>query len=136
MNNEQQHSYAASEQSAESATGGASPLSRRKMLATIGVAGAAIATGGWLGGGLAASASVQGAVYGDGSCCEPAALTVAELRTMAGPAPARVRVLGYYAANDGGGGLFYWDAASSAADNGGTVIQPTGVASGRWIRLV
>ncbi|GBF72490.1 hypothetical protein PA598K_00745 [Paenibacillus sp. 598K] len=33
-----------------------------------------------------------------------------------------------------GGGCFIWSAASTAADDGGLVIQATGVAIGRWIR--
>lgn len=52
-------------------------------------------------------------------------------------------VQGYYAdgtagannAGDGGGGWFYWDSASVAADNGGTVIQATAIATGRWLRV-
>lgn len=43
---------------------------------------------------------------------------------------------GYYAEGDGGGGLFFWNATSVLADNGGTVIQATGVVTGRWIRLL
>lgn len=44
-----------------------------------------------------------------------------------------VNVVGYYAANDGGGGLYVWNSTSTATDNGGTVIQATGVATGRWL---
>jgi len=43
---------------------------------------------------------------------------------------------GFYAASDWGEGHFDWNAASSVADDGGTVIAPTGVATGRWIRRV
>lgn len=46
----------------------------------------------------------------------------------------RVDVLGYYTKGDGGGGIFYWDATSTEADNGGTIIQATGIATGRWKR--
>lgn len=46
----------------------------------------------------------------------------------------RVDVLGYYAKGDGGGGIFYWDSTSTEADNGGTIIQATGIATGRWKR--
>ena len=46
-----------------------------------------------------------------------------------------VNVLGYYAKGDGGGGLFYWDATSTQADNGGTIIQATAIATGRWKRV-
>jgi hypothetical protein len=45
-------------------------------------------------------------------------------------------LLGYYTAGDGGGGDFYWNSASTATDNGGTIIQVTGVTTGRWIRLI
>lgn len=46
-----------------------------------------------------------------------------------------IEVLGYYEAGDGGGGTFYWDATSTEADNGGTIIQATGVTTGRWKRV-
>lgn len=44
-------------------------------------------------------------------------------------------VLGYYTKGDGGGGLFYWDSTSTETDNGGTIIQATGVTTGRWQRI-
>lgn len=44
-----------------------------------------------------------------------------------------VQVNGYYVSNDGGGGVYIWNASSTTSDNGGTVIQSTGVATGRWI---
>ncbi len=44
----------------------------------------------------------------------------------------RVDVLGYYTKGDGGGGTFYWDSTSTEADNGGTIIQATGITTGRW----
>ena len=44
-------------------------------------------------------------------------------------------VNGYYTAGDGGGGEFYWDATSTDTDNGGTIIQATGITTGRWKRL-
>lgn len=44
-------------------------------------------------------------------------------------------VNGYYTAGDGGGGEFYWDATSTETDNGGTIIQATGIVTGRWKRL-
>lgn len=47
----------------------------------------------------------------------------------------RVDVLGYYTKGDGGGGTFYWDSTSTEADNGGTIIQATGVTTGRWKRV-
>ena len=47
-----------------------------------------------------------------------------------------VNVLGYNAAGDDGGGTFIWNSTSTTADNGGTVIQATGVVTGRWIRII
>lgn len=44
-------------------------------------------------------------------------------------------LLGYYNYADGGEGNFYWNSTSTATDNGGTIIQVTGVSTGRWIRL-
>ena len=46
----------------------------------------------------------------------------------------RVDVLGYYTKGDGGGGIFYWDSTSIETDNGGTIIQSTGITTGRWKR--
>jgi hypothetical protein len=46
-----------------------------------------------------------------------------------------LNVLGYHSEGDGGGGQFYWDSESIEADNGGTIIQATGVATGRWKRV-
>jgi|GEM_PF-5815061 len=43
-------------------------------------------------------------------------------------------VSGYYSLGDGGGGNFFWDGASTETDNGGTIIEPTGGGTGRWIR--
>lgn len=47
----------------------------------------------------------------------------------------RVDVLGYSYIGDGGGGIFYWDSDSIEPDNGGTIIQATGISTGRWKRL-
>jgi len=59
--------------------------------------------------------------------------SIAELRLTSGANEA-VELLGYYTKGDGGGGTFYWDATSTDTDNGGTIIQATGVVDGRWIR--
>lgn len=58
--------------------------------------------------------------------------TIAVLKTITGT---NAEVLGYHTAGDGGGGLFYWDSASTEADNGGTIIQATGLTTGRWKRV-
>ena len=44
-----------------------------------------------------------------------------------------VNTSGYYQAGDGGGGSYIYDAQSTLADNGGTVIKPAGVPSGRYL---
>lgn len=63
-------------------------------------------------------------------------ISIASLRATSGAGidNSTVDLLGYYASGDGGGGKFYWDATSIEADNGGTVIQVTGVVNGRWKR--
>ncbi len=43
-------------------------------------------------------------------------------------------VLGYYAPGDKGGGDFYWDDTSIEDENGGTIFEVTGTATGRWKR--
>lgn len=48
----------------------------------------------------------------------------------------RVDILGYYTKGDGGGGTFYWDSTSTETDNAGTIIQATGMTTGRWKRVV
>ncbi len=61
---------------------------------------------------------------------------VASLRALAPCQYARVSLDGYTHAHDGGGGMFVWDSSASSADNGGSIIQPTGLSgNGRWIRL-
>lgn len=62
-----------------------------------------------------------------------AALRALNVTTPALVNGASIQVSGYYAANDGGGGTYVWNSTSTAADNGGTVIQVTGVATGRWL---
>lgn len=42
---------------------------------------------------------------------------------------------GYWARGDNGGGQYWWDSASTATHDGGLVIAPTGVATGRWKRI-
>lgn len=62
-------------------------------------------------------------------------INIAELKQRVGVANSNISLLGYYSAGDGGGGEFYWDSTSTETDNGGTVIQVTGVATGRWKRI-
>lgn len=62
---------------------------------------------------------------------------IALLRTTAGTSPNEFcDILGYTTPGDGGGGHFYWDSTSITADNGGTIIAVTGVATGRWKRVL
>lgn len=58
--------------------------------------------------------------------------TIADLRAIRN---ANAEVLGYHTAGDGGGGLFYWDNTSIENDNDGTIIQATGITTGRWKRV-
>ena len=44
-------------------------------------------------------------------------------------------VTGVSAEGDGAGGTFWWDAASTLPDDGISVIQVTGVAVGRWVKI-
>lgn len=61
--------------------------------------------------------------------------SIAELKLMDGSTVNKLEVLGYYAKGDGGGGTFYWDSTSIESDNSGTIIQATGVTTGRWKRV-
>jgi len=63
-----------------------------------------------------------------------AALKAASVSGVVSGDPIMVR--GYYADADGGGGLFLWNASSTATANDGTIVQVTGVTTGRWIRFV
>lgn len=65
------------------------------------------------------------------NCTNIAALKLIEGETDGQP----MQLKGYYTAGDGGGGEFYWDATSTETDNGGTIIQATGITTGRWKRL-
>lgn len=62
--------------------------------------------------------------------------TISSLRALSAPPDAAAySVLGYYTNGDGGGGLFYWNATDTRADDGGTIIAPNGVSTGRWNRV-
>lgn len=60
--------------------------------------------------------------------------SISQLKNYKGRPGEGVDVLGYYEKGDGGGGLFYWDSASTEVDNGGTIIEATGISTGRWKR--
>lgn len=121
--------------------------SRRKVLASLGLAGAAVAAGKWANPTLAES--VHTSVYGGpaAECCPSAPCgdavrsvdTIAELLAWPISSPpidgCTVEALGYAVIGDGGGGLLFWDEDSAAPDNGGTVFQPFGLTGpGRWRR--
>ncbi|MBO9607853.1 MAG: hypothetical protein J7639_17960 [Paenibacillaceae bacterium] len=100
-----------------------SMISRRKLLASIGMAGVAAAAGTLLPQRLGAvqAKSVTETVYGDPELEEPCMLetvkifdTVADLRTSACTPNELVEVLGYHMPNDGGGGTFIWRTSSDS----------------------
>ncbi|NRA31001.1 MAG: hypothetical protein HRU11_12170 [Parvularculaceae bacterium] len=60
--------------------------------------------------------------------------SIADLRLQSTVSTGAVaQVLRYYTDQDGGGGFYQWDATSTATDDGGSVIQASGVATGRWL---
>lgn len=62
--------------------------------------------------------------------------SMAALRLVSGAEDGQTIALsGYSSENDGGGGIFVWNATSTTADDGGTIIAPTGVGTGRWYRV-
>jgi hypothetical protein len=62
-------------------------------------------------------------------------LKESKYRTKDANAKIWVNLRGYYSNGDGGGGWFYWDDTTTATDNGGTIIQVTGISTGRWRRF-
>lgn len=63
---------------------------------------------------------------------------IAALRNVTGVGVSNYQAIivdGYTTAGDGGGGTFWWNSTSTVADNGGTIIAPTGVSTGRWYRI-
>lgn len=63
--------------------------------------------------------------------------TMAALKLVTGTATGkRAYIREYNVGTSLGSGWFTWDAASTVADDGGVVIQVTGVATGRWVREV
>ncbi|MEF3312391.1 glycosyl hydrolase family 28-related protein [Paenibacillus sp. GYB004] len=114
-------------------------LSRRAMLSSLGLAGAALAVGGVVGGTtstvLGAGATVTNQVYGCGAqgpngldCC--LSVTIGELRSTIVPEEGRV----YYVTDDKRAGPFvYVPGDTASADNGGTVLVSS--AGARFKRL-
>lgn len=60
--------------------------------------------------------------------------TISDLKSFTGAEDSCV-VQGYYSPGDQGGGNFYWDSASTETANDGTIVQATGVSTGRWKRI-
>lgn len=99
-------------------------ISRRKLLASIGMAGAAAAAGNLLLSDKAGSvyADVVGSVYGEAAseCC--ATVTIAEIRAMSAAYPDIL----YFVEDPGQEGWFRYDPLDSTmADNTGTVLVST-----------
>jgi hypothetical protein len=42
---------------------------------------------------------------------------------------------GFAAQGDGGEGIFFWKSTDTRPDNGGTILQVTGISTGRWNRM-
>ena len=59
--------------------------------------------------------------------------TIATLRTRVGSGNQSVFVLGNSSIGDGGAGIYYWNSTSTGTDDGLTIIQVTGVSTGRWL---
>lgn len=92
-------------------------LSRRKVLASLGVAGAAMAAGSLLPGGPRVFAEEM-----EESECQFVATTIAGLRTETSPNPGFV----YYVMDSGQEGYYYYDSLDTVStDNTGTVVVST-----------
>lgn len=118
-------------------------ITRRTMLASLGLTGAVLAAGGLSRFGAADAVSAQWSVYGDGGPegkTKPkelmaldfcTAASVAELRAMTAPDPAWM----YYVTDRGQEGYFYFDPTDLLSpDNTGTVL--VGAAGARFKRVV
>ncbi|GAA3412244.1 glycosyl hydrolase family 28-related protein [Paenibacillus hodogayensis] len=106
---------------------GSALISRRSILAQLGMTGAAMAIGGVLGGTIgsargAEAMSVTGQVYGCGlpeddlKCV--LSVSLAELRSVSAPQADRI----YYVSDNGAAGPFVYNPSDTASDNTGTVI--------------
>jgi len=59
---------------------------------------------------------------------------LAALRGFIPQGPMAIQLQGYVSQADGGQGVFVWASGATGPDNSTTVIQPTGVTVGCWIR--
>lgn len=79
----------------------------------------------------------QGAVTADNLNTMVQTATLANnLRSVTGLTGMLAMLAGITAPNDGGQGTFYWNSASTAPDDNFTIIRPSGVSAGAWVRLV
>jgi hypothetical protein len=61
---------------------------------------------------------------------------VVQLASYPSPSSRAIVIVdGYSAAGDGGGGTFIWQASDTRTDDGGTILQVSGVTTGRWNRI-
>lgn len=60
---------------------------------------------------------------------------LAQLRAFIGVQGVQVFLRGYVSLNDGGQGPFAWVSNATGPDNGATIIIPTGVSVGAWVRI-
>src|SRR6266496_5226127 len=62
--------------------------------------------------------------------------TVVNLYGVQGSDESRAAIVGGYKwIGDGGGGVFAWDPSTTAGENYGTIIVPTSLPNGRWLRI-
>lgn len=61
--------------------------------------------------------------------------TAVVLRSFPGAPNMTIYLLGTNSVGDGGAGIFYWNSSSIAPDDGTSVIVPTGVSQGAWLRI-
>lgn len=110
-------------------------ISRRSILAALGVAGATLATGQFFQVTSAKQGTVTEHTYGGDPGGLPGMLKkhVLALDSIAGLsgyegeyAGRQVHLIGYMPGSDTGGGIYYWDAdCPKSTHNGGTIVSPT-----------
>lgn len=122
----------------------AGPISRRRLLATIGIAGATAASHAWLGAGAGFASeqqgtpageggTVTGAVYGEtgsggSACCNRMYASLSDMKADLQLADSMlVATAGYYEAGDGGHGLYRIQASSLTADGGSVIALDNGL---------
>ncbi|WP_158301986.1 right-handed parallel beta-helix repeat-containing protein [Paenibacillus mesophilus] len=103
-------------------------ISRRKLLAAIGMTGAGMAAGALMRDGIGFASrrgSIAETVYGSSAQCDECVIlaTIAELRSMASTVPGSI----FYVTDTGQEGHFYYDPGDSVSpDNTGLVLVSTG----------